>query len=203
MNTGTWRGNAAQLAPDRNWVLKMLRYNPAATRGAEAALREVDAARDALAAAARPQAWWCELPAPAIDGDAVRAGELAVASQKLAAHLAGCSELTLLAVTIGPEADALVAAMFKENHYARAVAADAWGSALVEAAADVVCAQLAAGHAGRVMRPRYSPGYGDWPQTDNTRLLALLAGCPVTANVAGMLTPQKSITALVGWHAGR
>lgn len=199
MTSGTWQGEAAKLSPDRDWVLKMLRYNPATTQAADVALREVDAARAELEAVARPQAWWREFPAFALTGQVVHADGLSAASAKLADHLTGCSALTLLAVTIGPEADTLTAGLLKANRYARAVAADAWGSALVEAAADAVCAQLAKGRPGQAFRPRFSPGYGDWPQTDNTRILALLAGCPVTANAAGMLTPQKSITALIGW----
>ncbi|HNW91933.1 MAG TPA: hypothetical protein PKM88_03375 [bacterium] len=198
-DTGTWRGRAAHLAPDRDWVLKMLRYNPATTQDPEAALREVDSARAALVAVAQPQAWWRAFPALTVADDTVAAGEFAVASAKLAEHLAGCTALTLLAVSLGPGTDALAAQLLKEHRYACAVAADAWGSAFVEAAADLVCGQLAAAQAGEVMRPRFSPGYGDWPQTDNARLLPLLPGCPVHANAAGMLTPQKSITALIGW----
>lgn len=202
MKTGQWSGGAATLRPDRDWVLKMLRYNPGTTQGADAALREVDAARAELVAVAQPRAWWREFAPLTVARDAITSGQLNIVSQKLADHCADCRALTLLAVTLGPEADALTAAMLRDNRYARAVAADAWGSALVEAAADVVTAQLAAEHAGQAMRPRYSPGYGDWPQTDNTRLLALLGGCPVGANAAGMLLPQKSITAVIGWQAG-
>ncbi len=194
-DSGVWHGDPALLAPDREWVLKILRYRPGQTQGAEKALAEVEAARAAIIAAAQPRVAWRDLSLTH-DGPTLTFGKVSVTNGKLAQHLDGCGAVIVIAATVGEEVDAANAAMMQAGQYARAVAGDAWGSACVESAADQFTATLP--WPATSLRERFSSGYSGWSQTDNAALLALLPPCDITANLAGMLTPQKSITALIG-----
>ena len=65
------------------------------------------------------------------------------------------------------------------------------------------CAAIAAQTAaeGLTLRPRFSPGYGDFPISCQRALLRALEApkrIGLTATETMMLTPTKSVTALVG-----
>lgn len=117
-------------------------------------------------------------------------------------HLACCRRAVLLAVTLGPMADACIrrAAV---GDVAAGAATDALASALAEQAADDAEARLRhwAAEQGWYLTGRFSPGYGDWPIS----LQPLLAETLDTARQIGLyvtdtylMTPRKSVTALLG-----
>lgn len=150
----------------------------------------------ALAAAAQPRMAWASLALPALEAQGLLQGE------DIRRHLAGCSHAVLLAVTLGPRAD-LAIRRAGVGDVARLAAADAVASALAEAAADAAEAVLRQQFAvrGLYLTGRYSPGYGDYPLgvqpllcglVESTRLLG------VTVGATNLLTPRKSITAVLG-----
>ena len=147
-----------------------------------------------LRAAAAPRAVWLRAPVGAL-GDLWQGSDI----QR---HLAGCTEAVLLAVTLGPGADA----QFRRagvGDVAAGAASDALASVLAEQAADAAEARLRALAAaeGMYLTGRYSPGYGDWPIGVQPRIAALLdtprrIGLCVTGTC--LMLPRKSITAALG-----
>ena len=120
----------------------------------------------------------------------------------IAAHLEGCDEGILLAVTLGAGVDgALRRAMATDMAYG--VVLDAAASALVEQLADGLEAEQRAllAKENRYLTGRFSPGYGDWPITVQPAFVQWLdAGrqAGLWAAESCVLTPGKSITALCG-----
>ena len=149
-----------------------------------------------LLAAATPRAVWREGSVNSLTEAGILQGS------DVMRHLQGCTSAVLLAVTLGPGADAQIRRA-GVGDLAAEVASDALGSALAEQAADAAEAALrqwAAGQ-GKYLTGRYSPGYGDWP----IAVQSLLAAALDTARRAGLcvtdsdlMTPRKSITAVLG-----
>ncbi|WP_209344519.1 hypothetical protein [Flavonifractor sp. AGMB03687] len=84
---------------------------------------------------------------------------------------------------------------------ARAAVDQAVAAALIEAVCDDACDQLAERYPGRYLRPRFSPGYGDFPLTDQPELVRRLDGprkIGLTATDTCLLAPIKSVTAVIG-----
>lgn len=147
-----------------------------------------------LRAAAAPRAVWLRAPVGAL-GDLWQGSDI----QR---HLAGCTEAVLLAVTLGPGADAQIRRA-GVGDVAAGAASDALASVLAEQAADAAEARLRALAAaeGLYLTGRYSPGYGDWPIGVQPRIAALLdtprrIGLCVTGTC--LMLPRKSITAALG-----
>ena len=147
-----------------------------------------------LRAAAAPRAVWLRAPVGAL-GDLWQGSDI----QR---HLAGCTEAVLLAVTLGPGADAQIRRA-GVGDVAAGAASDALASVLAEQAADAAEARLRALAAaeGLYLTGRYSPGYGDWPIGVQPRIAALLdtsrrIGLCVTGTC--LMLPRKSVTAALG-----
>lgn len=111
-----------------------------------------------------------------------------------------CREVAVLACTLGVEFDRLLRRE-QAGDMAGAVVLDACGSAWVEAGCDQAQAELAQRMPGAYFTDRFSPGYGDLPLALQHELCAALdtgktLGLYVTDSL--MLTPTKSVTALIG-----
>lgn len=119
-------------------------------------------------------------------------------------HLQGAEKVALLAVTIGAAAEDISRTLFAEGRYSEALLAEGAASAAVEQAADQFCTYLAKKYQkqGLQLTSRYSPGYGDWALDEQPVALALAGGgtIGITLTKSLMLTPKKSITAIVGWR---
>lgn len=156
-------------------------------------------AASAVCAAAQPRMAWASLTV----ADLTALG--LVQGADIPRHLEHCDRAVLLAVTLGPQADAAVRRAGVGN-VARLAAADAAASALAEAAADAAERTLQAEFAARglYLTGRYSPGYGDWPLTMQPRLCSLLDTprlLGLAASADCLLLPRKSTTALLGVSA--
>jgi hypothetical protein len=122
-------------------------------------------------------------------------GELA--SRDLEKNLVNCQEAFLLAVTLGAGVDRLLLRLSRLSP-ARHFVTDALASALAEAACDRA---EAIATQGIPCRPRYSPGYGDLPLAVQEPLLTTLDAprrCGITIGDALIMSPSKSITAIIG-----
>lgn len=122
--------------------------------------------------------------------------------QDIAAHLQDCTEVILLACTLGREMD-LCLRRAEIQDMAVAVAVDAASSVAVESLAEHLEKQFRAQCAeqGMFMTWRFSPGYGDYPIQVQNQMLELLDAprrIGLLATGAHLLTPRKSITALCG-----
>ena len=117
-------------------------------------------------------------------------------------NLRGCSEIVLLAVTIGPEPDRLVRRAEIRNML-QAYCYQAVGAACVEAWCEEVNERIRLEAAEKELftRPRFSPGYGDFPltvQRDFERILEMPKKIGVSLSESLLMTPTKSITAVIG-----
>jgi hypothetical protein len=115
----------------------------------------------------------------------------------------GRIELVAAAVcTIGDAVERHVRELWDARELPLAAMLDSVGSGAAESLAeyvnDVLC-QEGLAHGLRVTN-RISPGYGGWDVSEQFRLFRLCPGDPVgvTLNAACFMTPEKSITLLVG-----
>ena len=124
--------------------------------------------------------------------------------KKIGQHLAGCEKVIALAATVGEDIEEDITRRFSSGEYSSAVLMDAAATAAVEQLADgmekAISPKMAA--QGFLRKWRFSPGYGDWPLTQQPELIRLAKaeqiGVKLTTSM--MLTPRKSITALIGLY---
>lgn len=119
-------------------------------------------------------------------------------SAGLAKNLRGCGSIVLFAATVGPGIDRLTE-RYRRISPAKALLLHALGAEAVEAVCDRFNAELAGLYPA--LRPRFSPGYGDLPlelQRDVFRALQPERRIGVTLLDSLMMTPSKSVTAIIG-----
>lgn len=185
-------------APDRSEVL---RYT-----GTRVPSAEVDALlTDCLAELAGRLAFrvvYCTLPVRRIEEGELDLDFAKTSSRALSANLSGCDSAILFAATLGEGIDRLIA-RYAVLAPAKALLLQAIGAERVEALCDCFIADMAAIAAaeGGVLRPRFSPGYGDLPLDLQKQVFARL-DCArrigLCLNDSLLMSPSKSVTALVG-----
>lgn len=180
-----------------------LRYLGCRSGTAPAAVQDVAARfRTSVREAASCRACFTRLPVQLLPNGMIDLGFLKTTSQSLSRNLEGCQEVFLFAATLGFGPDRLIKAQTGLSSTG-ALAADAAGSTAVEAWCDVVNTQLKTlvTSQGLFLRPRFSPGYGDFKLEVQREILSFLntpkrIGLSLTESM--MLVPTKSVTALVG-----
>ena len=118
-------------------------------------------------------------------------------SADLHKNLKGCKKAFIFAVTLGLGVDRLVTTA-KISSPSRAFVLDALASATAEAAADCVSAHLREKFS---LRPRFSPGYGDFDLGAQRDILNVLNADKILGIKLGsnlLMTPKKTITAVQG-----
>lgn len=126
-------------------------------------------------------------------------------SAKLARLLSGCTRATAMLVTAGPGFEAETSRLFSAGgDPVLATVIDAAGSEAAECLADEVddLIKERAEREGFATTWRFSPGYGGWGLDVQPELVGLLNGEALGVSVTDtlMLSPQKSITAVIGWY---
>jgi len=131
---------------------------------------------------------------------------LVINSQKLSAHIKECRYAILFAATIGPGADMLIR-RYSGRSTVKSAILQAAGAAAIEAFADEVTEQIRTeidtlfSQSEAKFKMRFSPGYGDFSlehQKDFFRLLQLEKNLGMNLNSALLMSPSKSITAVIG-----
>ncbi len=132
-----------------------------------------------------------------ICGDHISLGFAETDSADLAERLEGCSSVILMAATLGIGLDRLIS-RYSLTEPSRAVILQAVGSAAIEACLDRVCYELSLKNK---TRERFSCGYGDLDLSLQRDIFAAL-GCEkligVTLNDSLLMSPSKSVTAIIG-----
>lgn len=135
------------------------------------------------------------------DGE-VWIGGMHIRSRSLGKNMKGCCRAILLAATLGAGVDRLLRRQSLTD-MADAVVTQACAAAMLEAYLDEEQEKIAGRLAGegRYLRPRFSPGYGDFSIRHQGQILAMLEapkriGLSMTDSF--MLTPVKSVTAVAG-----
>ncbi len=117
--------------------------------------------------------------------------------------LSGCRCAVLFAVTLGAEADRLILKS-SASDMSEAVLLDACAAYATESICDNFCSDFEA--EGRKITRRFSPGYGDVPldiQGYFASLLELYRRIGVSVTEGGIMTPQKTVTAIFGITEGQ
>ncbi len=122
-------------------------------------------------------------------------------STDLNAHLEGCESALLFAATLGAPTDLLLRA-WSAADMSLALVGQAAAAALIEGFCDecmeVIPKSLSE---GRYLRPRFSPGYGDFSLSWQPRILAALDAAKrigLSCTDVFLLVPMKSVTAVIG-----
>ena len=181
-------------------VDEVLRYLGTAGKdpGALLPLAE-DCARELLAIA-RPRWEWrafgCRIGPEGVQLE----GGLLLPGQDLARHLTGCREAVLMAATLSAGVDGLLR-QSQLRDLGRSLVLEACATAAIEEVCDRGEAIIRQRYPGRALTSRYSPGYGDLPVTVQGAFLDLLDAprrLGLCATGSSILTPRKSVTAVIG-----
>ena len=146
------------------------------------------------AAAVEPKLCYAEVPVT--PGDRLDLGFAKTDSRDLRRCLAGCRRAVVFCATAGLGTDLLIA----KNRLSpsRQLIFQAIGAERVEALCDLFCDRL---KEKVLVTPRFSPGYGDLPLSFQTEIFSLLNPpkyLGVSLGESYLMTPSKSVTALVG-----
>lgn len=141
---------------------------------------------------------YCAVRVPiSCKGNLIDFGYFSTSSNSLEKLLKKCDECFIMAVTLGSKVDLLMKrleALSVSEHYIT----DALASALAESAADVAEKNI---KKELVCSMRFSAGYGDFRLEDQSAILELLDArkmLGITLSTSYLMTPQKSITAVLG-----
>ena len=139
---------------------------------------------------------YTEVPVRPVDG-AVDLGFAVFGSADLAKNLRGCTRAVVFAATVGLAFDRLCAA-YGRTSPSRAVLLQGIGAERIESLCDVFTEDVLAGES---IRPRFSPGYGDFSIEHQKDIFTILdpprrIGLTLTDSI--LMSPTKSVTALIG-----
>lgn len=136
------------------------------------------------------------------DREHVRFGNMEVHSKGLGKNLVGCDKIILFGATLGIGADQMITRASMTD-MAKAVVLQACAAALLEEYCDACQEKIAEEmrEEGRFLRPRFSPGYGDFPIGHQKSMLQMLDAAKkigLTVTDSYMMVPSKSVTAVIG-----
>ena len=125
-------------------------------------------------------------------------------SNDLCKTFENCKSVIVFTATVGIEIDRLIEKYGKISP-SKAVILDALGAERIEALCDAFCEDMSLVVKDRNLqiKPRFSAGYGDVPleiQKDIFRVLDCHRKIGVTLNESLLMSPSKSVTALIGLY---
>ncbi len=132
----------------------------------------------------------------------IRIGNMKIESRSLSRNLKGCTKVVLFGATLGVGVDRIITRASLTD-MSRAVVLQACAAAYLEEFCDQK--QLELGEElekeNLYLRPRFSPGYGDFDISYQKPLMQMLdcaKNIGLTMTDSCMMTPTKSVTALIG-----
>ncbi|MCI8291998.1 MAG: Vitamin B12 dependent methionine synthase activation subunit [Hespellia sp.] len=137
-----------------------------------------------------------------VDASRIQIGNLEIQSKNLGKNLKGCCKVAMFGATLGINVDRLIQRTSILN-MADAVALQACAAAILEEYCDEIQRELEEQmqESGYYLRPRFSPGYGDFSIEYQSSVIAML-DCSKTIGLtltdSCMMAPTKSVTALIG-----
>ncbi len=189
----------SEIKIEENEVLRYLGYKKSAPE--PHVMEKVKDVIQEVAGALSPRACCMMLPICAKNGQ-VEFDSFSVTSSALSKNLTGCNHALLFAATVGAEVDRIVH-RYASLSPSSAVIAQAAGAAAIESFCDLLVARVGEKlkKEALFLRPRFSPGYGDFDlnhQQDFFRLLEVSRRIGVSLTEGGLMTPTKSVTAVAG-----
>lgn len=179
-----------------------LRYLGYKNQAADKAVLElVRQCLEELDLAATPRSFWREYPLT-VAGDEIDAGVFQTRSSALGRNLKGCERILVFAASLGAGVDLLIQ-RYEKLQMSKAVVMQAAAAAYLEKYCDRVNEELRQRFEadGWYLRPRFSPGYGDFSLECQTAIVAALeAGkrVGITLTDSLLMAPSKSVTAVIG-----
>ena len=154
-----------------------------------------------LEQAATPRAMWKEYPL-SIHDHILDMGFLQTKSRSLERNLKDCERVILFAATLGSQVDVLLH-RYNMIQMSKAVVMQASSVAMLETFCDEKNQELKDSYEaeGWYLRPRFSPGYGDFPLECQREIApALEMGKRIGINLTDtlLMMPSKSVTAVIG-----
>jgi hypothetical protein len=136
------------------------------------------------------------------DENELKIGNIEICSRNLRTNLKDCKQVVLFAATLGTEVERLIRKA-QIVDMAKAVVMQACAATLLEEYCDELQQKIAEHmqEQGKYIRPRFSPGYGDFSIQHQKDVLVMLEASKrigVTMTDSYMLTPTKSVTAVIG-----
>ncbi|MDE6593889.1 MAG: methionine synthase [Oscillospiraceae bacterium] len=161
-----------------------------------------DECESRLISAASPKFHWVYADISENSGDVVTLSgyRLVLRGKDISEHLSGCFGAALLCATLGDGVDKLLRTVQAED-MAKAVTVDAFASTAVEQVCDIAEKEIEERFAEKFTTWRFSPGYGDFPlecQGDFLGAVNAMRTVGVCVTEGGLLTPTKSVTAVIG-----
>lgn len=134
--------------------------------------------------------------------DCLDIGKLHIKSQNLSKNMKGCQEAVVLGATLGVGVDQLMR-RYSLTDMAKVVVLQACAAAMLEEYLDECQEKIGQELLGehKYLRPRFSPGYGDFSIGHQAMILKMLDAAKtigLTMTEGCMLTPVKSVTAVIG-----
>lgn len=129
-------------------------------------------------------------------------GFMQVSSANLSKNLQDCEQVAVMAATLGAGVDRLLR-RYEVTAIAKCVVLQAAAAALIESVCDVCQEEIsrAATEKGYFLRPRFSPGYGDFDIGNQKAVIDVLQASKrigLTLTDSCMMVPTKSVTAVIG-----
>lgn len=123
-------------------------------------------------------------------------------SKALKKNLNGCEEAVMFAATLGTGVDMLLK-RYGKLQMSKAVVIQAAAAAMLEDYCDEINEEIRIGYEkkGKFLRPRFSPGYGDFSLDCQPALLQCLEAAKrigITLTDSFLMIPSKSVTAIIG-----
>ena len=157
---------------------------------------------DKLEQAASPRIVWRLFDLKTAGEGRLDIGGMEVESRSLWKNMKGCCQTVVLGATLGAGVDLLMRRQSLTD-MAGAVVTQACAAAMLEEYLDEEQEKIGRGleREGKYLRPRFSPGYGDFPlecQRDITTVLETAKRIGIMLTDSLLMTPSKSVTAVMG-----
>ena len=129
-------------------------------------------------------------------------GSFCVDSSDLYRRLSGCSAAVIFCAGVGVSIDRTIL-RYSKTEMSKSVIAQAVGTERIEALCSEFCTEISLQlkAEGLLTKPRFSPGFGDFSlsfQKDIFSLIKPEKNIGVTLNSSLIMSPSKSVTAIVG-----
>ena len=133
--------------------------------------------------------------------ESVQIGHLCIQSKKLYKNLESCNKVVVFAATLGTAVDRQLR-KYEVLNIAKAVVWQACAAAFLEEFCDEIQEEIRRKlEPNCSIKPRFSPGYGDFSISYQDDILSMLNATKrigITLTDAKMMSPSKSVTALIG-----
>lgn len=197
------KGQIALGAINRNEVLKYLGYK--GIKADDTTQKLIDECEQEVIKTASPRYVYRVVDVKQeTDGVMLKGTSLKLEGESIKEHLKGCDKAALIAVTLSESIDRMLRIM-QHKDLAKAVVSDSLSSAAIEQVCDKLEMLIKEEFPQYNQTFRFGIGYGDLPlyqQTDFLKVLEAPKQIGLNTGKTYMMTPTKSVTAVIGLTTG-